>query len=153
MKTDFSQIERLDSLRAGLSIDDVDFKNTCTPRLVDRENAYWQRIVDTLEGDVNSDRATCNRLRILRRQVINGECRKSRPAWGLPPVAAGAAAGFALFFGAAVWWDSGPREPASMTRTASIEPMEIDNAEFANNVDFYTWLENQSDTVADSGGS
>jgi len=61
-----------------LSVDDVDFKNTCKPTLIDRENAYWQRIVDTLEEDVNHDRATCNRLRILRRQVLNGECRERR---------------------------------------------------------------------------
>jgi len=156
MNTDSSHIEKekFDTLRAGLRADDVDFKDACTPRLMDRQNAYWQRIVDTLEQGVDQDRITCNKLRILRRKVLNGECREPARGWGFPRMTAGAAAGVALLAGAAVWWDSQPTEPNTATVTASLERSEIDaNLEIANNIDFYTWLENQTDTVADSGGN
>lgn len=156
-------------MRAGLHVENVDFKDNGTLKLMDRENAYWRRVTDTLEDHIDSDRATCNRLRILRRQVLNGELR-NEDSWGLPHAVAGTAAGIALFLGAAMWWDTMWTQPAPATRTASIEwdstwtqstsgtravsveSMGVDNVEFANNIDFYTWLEKQSDTIADSGG-
>lgn len=158
MNTDHSQTEKIDALRAGLHVDDVDFKDTCTPRLMDQQNDYWRRVVDALDEDVDRDRATCNRLRIMRRQALNGECRKRAAGRGVPQIAAGAVAGAALMVGVAMWWDTVPREPAEVTRTASIERTTIDtaaisSAEIANNIDFYTWLEDQTDTVADSGGN
>lgn len=158
MNTDPSQTEKFDALRAGLHVDDVDFKDTCTLRLMDEQNAYWQRMVDALEEDVDRDRATCNRLRIRRRQVLNGECRKRAAGRGIPQIAAGAVAGITLMVGAAMWWDTAPREPVPVTRTASIDNAAtdtagIDSAEIANNIDFYTWLENQADAVADSGNN
>lgn len=158
MNTDSSQTEKIDALRAGLHVDDVDFKDTCTPRLMDQQNAYWRRVIETLEEDVDRDRATCNRLRILRRRVLNGECPQRPAGRSVPQIAAGAVAGAALMVGAAMWWDTGPRDPDSVTRTASIEGtnvdrVAIDSAEIANNIDFYTWLEDQTDTVADSGGN
>lgn len=169
MNNNSRQSETFDALRAGLRVVDVDFKDTCTPKLIDGENAYWQRVVDALEENANHDRATCNQLRIRRRQVLNGEHTRDNP-WGLPHVVAGAAAGIALFLGAAMWWDSMWSQPAPVTRTASIEwdaspvlqsasgvrtasvePADMESLELANNIDFYTWLEKQSDTVADSG--
>lgn len=158
MNTEYSQTEKFDALRAGLHVDDVDFKDSCTPRLMDEQNAYWRRVVDALDEDADRNRTTCNRLRILRRQVLNGECRQRAGGRGMPQIAAGAIAGAALMVGAAMWWDTGPREPAAVTRTASIERTAIDtagidSAEIANNIDFYTWLEDQTDAVADSGGN
>lgn len=153
MKSNTSETEKFDSLRAGLRVEDVDFKDAGTPMLIDRENAYWQRIVDTLDEGVSHDRALCNQLRLRRRQVLSGRFSRKRDA-GLPRFAVGTAAGAAVFVAIGAWWDSMPNEPAGdLTRTASIETMDVDNAEFTNNIDFYTWLEKQSDTVADSGGS
>lgn len=153
MKSNTSETEKFDSLRAGLRVEDVDFKDAGTPKLIDRENAYWRRIVDTLDEGVSHDRALCNQLRLRRRQVLSGRFSRKRDA-GLPRFALGTAAGAAVFIAIGAWWDSMPNEPAlDVTRTASIESMDIDNAEFTNNIDFYTWLEQQSDTVADSGGS
>jgi len=153
MSTDPYQADKFDALRAGLHVDDVDFKDACTPRLMDQQNTYWQRLVDALEEGVDQDRATCNRLRILRRKVLNGEHRKRSRGRGLPRLAAGAAASAALMVGAAVWWGSGVSDPAPVTRTASIDAADVDTTEVANNVDFYTWLESQTDTVADSSGN
>lgn len=159
MNTDPSQTEKFDALRAGLHVDDVDFKDACTPRLMDQQNDYWLRVVDALEENIEQDRATCNRLRIMRRQVLNGECPKRAAAGrGIPQLAAGAVAGAALMVGAAVWWDSELQEPTAVTQTASIdnaaiETVGINRAEIANNIDFYTWLEDQKDAVADSGGN
>lgn len=153
MKNSINDIEKFDSLRAGLRVEDVDFKDAGTPRLIDRENAYWQRIIDTLEQGVNDNRALCNQLRLRRRQVLSGRVRHKRGA-GLSRLALGTAAGAVVFVTAGAWWDSMPGEPASdVTRTASVESMNVDNTDFANNIDFYTWLENQSDTIADSGGN
>lgn len=177
MRNNVHQTKTFDSLRAGLHVEDVDFKEACTPKLIDEENTYWRRIVDALEEDVNQDRATCNRLRIRRRQVLNGEHRRE-PSRGLPHAVAGAAAGVALFLGVAMWWDAMFSQPVPATRTASVEwnsdweqpaagvravsvdssqpvdweSTDFESVEFANNIDFYTWLEKQSDTVADSGG-
>lgn len=146
------ETEKFDSLRAGLRVEDVDFQDAYTPKRIDRENAYWQRIVDVLEEGVNSDRALSNQLRIRRRQVISGQFSRGRRT-ELPRFALGSAAGVALFIAIGAWWDWMPDDPGiNMTRTASIESLDIDNVEFANNIDFYTWLEEQSDTVADSGG-
>lgn len=153
MKNSLNDIEKFDSLRAGLRVEDIDFKDAGTPRLIDRENAYWQRIIDTLEQGVNDNRALCNQLRLRRRQVLSGRVRHKRGA-GLSRLALGTAAGVVVFVTAGAWWDFMPGEPASdVTRTASIESMNVDNTDFANNIDFYTWLENQSDTIADSGGN
>lgn len=153
MKTNFSETEKYDSLRAGVGVEEIDVKNAGTLDLIDRENAYWQRMIDTLEEGVNSDRALCNQLRLRRRQVLSGRHRRKRSA-GLPRFALGTAAGAAVFIAIGTWWDSMPGESASeVTRTASIESLDVDNTEFANNIDFYTWLEKQSDTVADSGGN
>lgn len=153
MKNSLSETEKFDSLRAGLRVEDVDFKDAGTPKLIDRENAYWQRIVDTLEQGVNDNRALCNQLRLRRRQVLSGRVRPKRGA-GLHRFALATAAGAVVFVTAGAWWDSIPGEPApEVTRTASIESMNVDNAEFADNIDFYTWLDKQSDTVADSGGN
>ena len=153
MKNNSSDSAKFDSLRAGLRVEDIDFKDADTPKLIDRENAYWQRVVDTLDEGVNHDRALCNQLRIRRRQVLSGQFSRKGAA-GLPRFALGTAAGAAVFVALGAWWDSIPGESApEVTRTASIESMDVDNAEFANNIDFYTWLEKQSDTVADSGGS
>jgi hypothetical protein len=153
MKSSFKETEKFDALRAGLHVDDVDFKDAGTPKLIDRENAYWRRVVDTLEEDVNHNRPLCNRLRLRRRQVLSGEFGR-RKSPGVPRFALGTAAGAAMFVAVGAWWDSTPVETASdVTRTASIESMDIDNAEFADNIDFYTWLEEQSDTLADSGGN
>lgn len=169
MKNKSYQSETVDSLRAGLHVEGVDFKDACTPRLIDEENTYWRCVVDALEEDANHDRATCNRLRIRRRQVLNGEHRRQE-RWGLPHVVAGAAAGVALFLGAAMWWDTmwSQSVPSAGTasvewqadwngspsgaRTVSVETADMESMEFANNIDFYTWLEKQSDTIADSGG-
>lgn len=153
MKSSSSETEKFSFLRAGLRVDDVDFKDAGTLKLIDRENSYWQRIVDTLEEGVNHDRALCNQLRIRRRQVVSGQFNRKRSA-GPPRFALGAAASAAVFIAIGAWWSSMPGESGpEVTRTASIESMDIDSTEFANNVDFYTWLEEQSDTVADSGGS
>lgn len=153
MKISLSETEKFDSLRAGLRVEDVDFKDAGTPKLIDRENAYWQRIVDALEQGVNDNRALCNQLRLRRRQVLSGRVRPKRGA-ALPRFALATAAGAVVFVTAGAWWDSIPGEPASeVTRTASIESMNVDNTEFADNIDFYTWLDKQSDTVADSGGN
>lgn len=172
MKSNHRQSEIFDSLRAGLHVEHVDFKDTFTPELVDRENGYWEGVIDALEEQTNGDRATCNRLRILRRQVLNGECRTEH--WGLSHVVAGTAAGVALFLGVSMWWDAtwtrpepattqtasvewnssfGQGQPVSGTQTVSLESSDVENVEFANNIDFYTWLEKQSDTVAGTGGS
>ncbi|MBS1269854.1 MAG: hypothetical protein MAG794_00806 [Gammaproteobacteria bacterium] len=151
MKNKSRQTEKLDCFRAGLRVEDVDFKDICTPKSIGRENAYWRHIVDILEIGPNHDRATCNQLRIRRRQVLNGDYpRKSAP--GLPYAAAGAAAGVAMLVGVGIWWGAMWKGPMPATRMASIDSMHIENAEFANNVDFYTWLEKQTDIVADSGG-
>lgn len=153
MKSNLNETEKLTSLRAGLRVEDVDFKDAATLKLIDRENAYWQRIVDTLDEGVNNDRALANQLRLRRRQVLSGRYRPERSA-GIPRFALGTVAGAAVLVAVGAWWESMPGEPGSdVTRTASIESMDIDNSEFANNIDFYTWLEQQSDTVADSGGS
>lgn len=153
MKNNFSETEKFDSLRAGLRVEDVDFKDAGTPKLIDRENAYWQGIVDTLEEGVNRDRALCNQLRLRRRQVLSGRF-SSREHAAVPRFALGTVAGAAVLVAIGAWWDWMPGEPAGsdMTRTASIESMDIDNAEFTNNIDFFTWLEEESETVADSGG-
>jgi len=156
MKNSYSETEKFDSLRAGLRIDDVDFQDADTPKRIDRENAYWRRMVDTLEEDIGHDRSLCNRLRIRRRQVLSGQC-SHRQASGPPRFALATAAGAAVFIALGAWWSLMPQQQqpggTGMTRTASLEPMDVDKAEFANNIDFYTWLEQQSDTVADSGGS
>lgn len=153
MKLSPSEIEKFDSLRAGLRVEDVDFKDVGTPKLIDRENAYWQRVVDTLEEGVSHDRALCNQLRLRRRQVLSGRFDRNRST-GLPRFAMGAAAATAVFVAVGTWWNALPSDPGTeITRTASIETMDIDNAEFADNIDFYTWLDEQTDTVADSGGS
>lgn len=153
MKNNFSETQKFDSLRAGLRVEDVDFQDAGTPKLIDRENAYWRRMVDTLEEGVSHDRALCNQLRIRRRQVLSGQFKRKRSA-GVPRFALGTAAGAAAFIAIGAWWDSLPGKPgAKVTRTASIESMDVNHAEFANNIDFYTWLEEQTDTVADSGGS
>lgn len=152
MKKNFSETEKFDSLRAGLRVEDVDFKDAGTPKLIDRENAYWQRIVDTLEEGVNHDRALCNQLRLRRRQVLSGRYKRGDRE-GLPRFALGTVAGAAVLVAIGTWWNWMPGEPGSeVTRTASIESMDIDNAEFTSNIDFYTWLEEESRTVADSGG-
>jgi hypothetical protein len=170
MKNNSRQLETIDALRAGLHVEDVDFKETCTPGLIDRESSYWQRIVDALEENASGERATRNQLRIRRRQVLNGEYGR-KDTWGVPQFVAGTAAGIALFLGAAIGWEAMWNDPAPATRTASIEwdsgagqlapavqtisleASDVENAEFTNNIDFYTWLEKQTDTVADSGGS
>lgn len=140
-------------MRAGLRVDGFDFKDAGTLKLIDRENAYWQRVLDTLEDDVQHDRALCNQLRIRRRQVLSGQFNRKREP-GVPRLALGSAAAAAVFIAVGAWWNTMPGEPgADVTRTASIETMDIDSADFANNIDFYTWLEQQSDTVAESGGS
>lgn len=153
MRNSSSETEKLDSLRAGLRVEDVDFKDAGTLKLIDRENAYWQRVVDTLEDGMQHNRALSNQLRIRRRQVLSGQfSRKSEK--GLPRLALGSAAAAVLFIAVGAWWNTMPGERgADVTRTASIETMDIDSVDFANNIDFYTWLEQQSDTVADSGGS
>lgn len=153
MKNKLDQSEKFDSLRAGLRIEDVDFKDTGTPKMIDRENAYWRRIVDCLEEHANHDRALCNQLRIRRRQVLSGEYGRTRGG-GVPRFAMGAAAGVAVLALVTAWWVAVPGETTStITQTASLETIGVDNTEFTNNIDFYTWLEKQSDKVADSGGS
>ncbi|MGA8261541.1 MAG: hypothetical protein WB783_15110 [Arenicellales bacterium] len=153
MKNNHDQFEKFDSLRAGLRVEDVDFKDTGTPKLIDRENTYWRRIVDSLEEGVNSDRSLCNQLRIRRRQVLSGHYTRKRDR-GLPRFAVGAAAGIAVFIGVTAWWNPVANTPRThVTRTASLDSTNVDNSDFSNNIDFYTWLEKQSDTVADSGGS
>lgn len=145
--------EKLDSLRSGLPVEDVDFKDSATPKLIDRENAYWQRIVDALEERAKNDRPLCNQLRIRRREVLSGRCAREK-YHGLPRFAVGVAAGAALFLTITMWWNPETNQPAtSLTQTASIQSVEPDNSEFVNNIDFYTWLEKQSDTVADAGGT
>lgn len=153
MKNSSSDSAKFDSLRAGLRVEEIDFKDADTPKLIDRENAYWQRVVDALDEGVNHDRALCNQLRIRRRQVLSGQFSRKGGA-GVPRIALGTAAGAAVFVALGAWWDFIPGESQpDVTRTASIESMDIDNSEFTNNIDFYTWLEKQSDTVANSGGS
>jgi hypothetical protein len=153
MRNSSFETETFDALRAGLSIDDVDFKDAGTLKLINRQNTYWQRVVDTLDDGVDHDRALCNQLRIRRRQVLSGQVSGSRRA-GLPRFALGAATSVAAAIAIAVWWDSRPLESGEVyTRTASIESVDadIDRTEFADNIDFFTWLEKQSDAVADSG--
>jgi len=163
MKTNkqLSQTEKLDALRAGLRIDDIDFQDAGVPRLMERRNNHWQRVVGALEEEVNSDRALGNQLRIRRRQVLSGEHGRARPR-GAPRFAMGTLAAAAVLAVIGAWWYPLPEQPGSrVTRTAatespSLQPVSMgagdaDNAEFANNIDFYTWLEQQSDTVADSG--
>lgn len=153
MSNSSRETEQFDSLRAGLRVDDFDFKDADTLKLIDRHNAYWQRVVGTLDDGVQHNRALCNQLRIRRRQVLSGQFSRKRDP-GLPRFALGSAAAAVVFIAIGAWWNTMPGEPAAdVTRTASIEAMDIDNADFANNIDFYTWLEQQSDTVADSGGS
>lgn len=150
MKNSLPQSEKFDSLRAGLHVEDVDFKDTGTPKLIDRENAYWQRIIDCLEESSNSNRALCNQLRIRRRQVLSGHYTRGHRG-GLPRFAVATAAGVVVLAAVTAWWypEASPTR-GPITQTASLN---IDNADFTNNVDFYTWLEKQSDTVADSGGN
>lgn len=154
MNNNHRQSEKFDSLRAGLRVEDVDFKDTGTPKLIDKENAYWRRIVDCMEEYTNHDRALCNQLRIRRRQVLSGEYGRMHSG-GLPRFAIATAAGVAVLGVVTAWWGPLPGETARapMTQTASLEAIDVDNTEFTNNVDFYTWLEKQTDTVADSGGS
>lgn len=145
--------ETLDSLRSGLPVEDVDFKDSSMPKLFDRENAYWQRIIDSLEEDANSNRTLCNQLRIRRREVLSGRCPRERRA-GMPRFAVGMAAGAVLFLAVTLFWTPAPKRlETGLTQTASIQSAELENSEFANNIDFYTWLEKQSDTVADAGGN
>jgi len=144
---------KFDSLRSGLHVEDVDFKDSSTPKWIDRENAYWQRIVDALEESANNDRPLCNQLRIRRREVLSGRRSKEKHR-GLPRFAVGVAAGAVLFLTITMVWSPAPNQPgADLTRTASLRSAEREHAEFANNIDFYTWLEKQSDTVADAGGN
>lgn len=146
-----NEIEIFDSLRAGLRVEGIDFKDADTPRLIDRENAYWQRLINGLEADLSDDRRLCNQLRVRRRQVLSGQYRR-RSEPGLPQFAMGIAAGAVLFSSVGMWWGLSGGEPGTeVTRTASIETMNIDNAEFSNNIDFYTWLEEQNGIVADLG--
>ena len=153
MKNNYHQFEKFDSLRAGLRVEDVDFKDSGTPKLIDRENAYWRRIVDSLEENVNNDRRLCNQLRIRRRQVLSGQYSRGRNG-SFPRVAVGAAAGIAVLVVVTVWWNPmAQTSHPTATRTASINSTDADNADFTNNIDFYTWLQKQSGTVADSGGS
>lgn len=166
MKNSSDQAEKFDSLRAGLRIEDVDFKDAYTPKMIDQQNAYWRRIVDVLDDDVENNRALCNQLRIRRRQVLSGQyAPRSSP--GMPRFAVGAAMGVALVTAVTVWWSPASDEigqpvtrtasletseaGAGMTQTVSLEPGGVNQADFANNVDFYTWLKDQSDAVADAG--
>lgn len=152
MNNNSTQSEKFDSLRAGLHVEDVDFKDSCTPKLIDRENAYWQHIVDGLEESSGNDRGLCNQLRIRRRQVLSGQYSRPRGS-GAPRFALGVATGVAAIAAGMLWWNPAPEQAGTeVTRTASIESMSTEHYEFANNIDFYTWLEKQTDTVADSGG-
>jgi hypothetical protein len=153
MNNNHHQFEKFDSLRAGLRVEDVDFKDMATPKLIDRENVYWRCIVDSLEEGVNNDRSLCNQLRIRRRQVLSGRYTRGRDR-GFPRFAVGVAAGIAVFIGVTAWWNPMATTPRSnVTRTASLDSVDVDSSDFTSNIDFYTWLEKQSDTVADSGGS
>ncbi|MFZ0486655.1 MAG: hypothetical protein WAL83_06620 [Arenicellales bacterium] len=149
MKNNLPQSEKFDSLRAGLHVEGVDFKDTGTPKLINRENAYWQRILDCLD-EGNNNRALCNQLRIRRRQVLSGQYTRGRGT-GLPRFTVATAAGVVVLAAVTAWLYPVAKAPESgITQTASLN---INGTDFSNNIDFYTWLEKQSDTVADSGGN
>jgi hypothetical protein len=104
-----------------------------------------KRALDNAEKNLNAD--TVARLRAARREAIEQGLRqpsRMRPGW-LLPLGGFATAAVVLSVGALLWF-SAPNNDLTQVGMGDIELLTAhENPEFFADLDFYDWLDNDSD--------
>jgi hypothetical protein len=99
------------------------------------------------EAEQNLDRGTLARLRAARREAIEQGLRRAprlRPGWLLP--VGGFATAAIVFAVAGLLWFSAPNPVLVQANLSDIELLTAnENPEFFADLDFYDWLDNDSD--------
>ena len=101
------------------------------------------------EAEKNLDAGTVTRLRTARREAIEQGLRRPsrrRPGWLLP--VGGFATAAIVFAVAGLLWFSAPNPNLLQANVSDIELLTAhENPEFFADLDFYDWLDNDSDAV------
>lgn len=150
--------EFLDQLRAGLLEDDPKLKSQVEAILREdqkfaAENDRWEEIRRQLDSMEDSDIRLKNQLRLRRRSVLSGRAGRKTHRFTLPQMALATATSVAVTLSAVLWYNDFSQttvvmEPSGDTATKIAYPTSTDETgefDLTNNVDFYVWMEHQSD--------
>ena len=161
-------IEQIDQLRAGLLDDAPQLKEETEAALVaDKslamEHSRWEQIRQQLDKAEDSDIRLKNQLRLRRRSVLSGKAgvKKSR-RFTLPQMALATVASVAVTLSAVLWLTDysltavipGAGYDSASGIVYSTTPDATGEFDLTNNIDFYTWMEHQSNLfteVPDNG--
>ena len=153
-------VSQIDQLRAGLLDDTPELKKQIESALyqdpaLNVEYDRWNRIREQLESSKADSTKLQNQLRLRRRAVLGGKAVRKSWRFTLPQMALATATTVVLTLGLVLWVNQVPQPNVTanlnastqMTQTAGATSTNLSMVDFdlTNNVDFYVWIERQSD--------
>ena len=153
-------VTQIDQLRAGLLDSSPELKAQvesalCQDTTLSAEYDRWNQVREQLESSKDDETKLQNQLRLRRRAVLSGKAIKKPRRFTLPQMALATATSVALTLGLVLWLNQVPQPNVAANLNASTQPAQstgmantnLSTVDFdlTNNVDFYVWMERQSD--------
>ena len=153
-------VTQIDQLKAGLLDDSPELKAKIESALdqdpaLSAEYDRWNQIREQLESSKEDATKLQNQLRLRRRAVLSGKAIKRPRRFTFPQMALATATSVALTLGLVLWLNQLPQSNVATNLNASTQTMQTTGVastnlstvdfDLTNNVDFYVWMERQSD--------
>ena len=153
-------VTQIDQLRAGLLDDSPELKAEIESALhqdpaLSTEYDRWNKVREQLESSQDDATKLQNQLRLRRRAVLSGKAVKKPRRFTLPQMALATATSVALTLGLVLWLNQVPQPNVAANLSASTQTTQTNGVantnlstvdfDLTNNVDFYVWIERQSD--------
>lgn len=153
-------VTQIDQLRAGLLDDAPELKAQIESALrqdpaLGAEYDRWNLVREQLESSKDDATKLKNQLRLRRRAVLSGNTVRKPWRFTLPQMALTTATSVALTLGLVLWVNQVPQPDAAANLDASTKTVQSTGGastnlptvdfDLTNNVDFYVWIERQSD--------
>ncbi|MDJ0958003.1 MAG: hypothetical protein QNI91_14135 [Arenicellales bacterium] len=153
-------VTQIDQLRAGLLDDSPKLKAKVESALhqdpaLSAEYDRWNQVREQLESSKDDATKLQNQLRLRRRAVLSGKVTRKPRRFTLPQMALATATSVALTLGLVLWINQAPYPNGAANLNAStptkqatgVTSSNLSTVDFdlTNNVDFYVWIERQSD--------
>ena len=148
-------VTQIDQLRAGLLDDSPELKAQIESTLrqdpaLSTEYDRWNQVREQLETSKEDATKLQNQLRLRRRAVLSGKAVRKPRQFTLPHMALATATSVLLTLGVVLWLNQEPQPNVAVNLNASTQPAQstgLSTVDFdlTNNVDFYVWMERQSD--------